>query len=102
MDYNAIEQKYIDADIKGHYQFRSAEEIKKVLGVDMKKIRGINKLNPDHVNLFEKLLCIYFNGYGLKAREEIKPKSVKEEINKFKLTFTDNTYSYLYFNGTVG
>lgn len=30
MDYNKIEDKYIEANIKGHYLFESASEVKKV------------------------------------------------------------------------
>ncbi len=102
MNYSDIENKYIKAEIKGHYKFKNALEVKKVLGYDFRTIRGFNELTEEYKKLSECLICNYINGHGLKAREEIRPTSIKRENGKFILRFKDKSYSYLYDDGTVG
>lgn len=102
MNYEQIEEKYIKAGIEGNYKFRNAEEVKEVLGFDIKKLTGFKKLSADHGALAERLICSFINTHGLQAREEIKLKSIKRDKGKFILKFKDNSYSYLYDNGTVG
>lgn len=102
MLYNSIEDKYIKANIQGHYKFRNAAELKVVLGIDIPKIKGFEKLSDDDKILAEQLICFYVNGWGLSAREKIKPASIIRQKGKFKLIFKDKEYSYLYDDGSVG
>ena len=102
MDYNEIEDKYIEANIKGHYLFESASEVKKVLGYDFRTIRGFKELTEGNKQLAETLVCEFINGHGLKAREKIRPTSIIREIRRFIVRFKDKSYSYLYDSGSVG
>lgn len=102
MDYKDIENKYIKANIKGHYKFENALEVKEVLGYDFRTIKGFKDLTEDDKKLAERLICSFINGHGLSARESIKPASIKRELGKFTLTEKDKSYSYLYDNGSVG
>lgn len=102
MNYYEIEDKYIKAGIKGHYRFRNALEVKKVLGYDFRTMRGFKALSDEDKALAERLICGYINGHGLKAREEIRPTSIKREHGKFKVVFKDKEYSYLYDDGSIG
>lgn len=102
MDYEEIENKYIEAEIKGHYSFENAVEVKKVLGYDFRTMRGFKVLTEDDKVLAEKLICNYINGWGLAARESIKPSGIIREPKKFIVRFKDKGFSYLYDNGSVG
>lgn len=102
MNYYEIEDKYIKANIKGHYRFLNAAEVKKVLGYDFRKMRGFKALSDEDKALAERLICGYINGYGLQAREEIRPRSIKRERGKFTVKFADGGYSYLYDDGSIG
>jgi hypothetical protein len=104
MNYRAIEDKYIKANIKGHYRFEDALEVKAVLGYDFRTIRGFKELSTEHKELAERLICGFINGHGLEAREGIRPVNIKREIKLrgFKVTFKDKRYSYLFDSGTVG
>lgn len=101
MDYNKIENKYIEAEIKGHYKFENALEVKEVLGCDIFKIWGFKALSSKDKILAEKLICNFINGHGLQAREDLKLTRIKREIGKFVLQCSDG-YSYLYDSGSVG
>lgn len=101
MTYKEIEQRYIEKNILGHYQFKSAEEVKDVLGWDFRTIRGMKDLSEDDRALAEKLICNYLNGWGLEYRHEKRPESIKKELRAFKVAFLDE-YSYLYFDGAIG
>jgi hypothetical protein len=100
-EYNLIQNKYIKANIEG-YKFKNALDIKKVLGYDFTTMRGFKILSDDNKKLAEKLICRYINSWGLEAREDIRPTNITREPGKFKVTFKDKGYSYLYDNGTVG
>lgn len=105
MDYNKIENKYIEADIKGHYKFANALEVKKVLGYDFRTIKGFKKLSPQHKELAEMLICSFINGHGLERREELRPTSIKRELGKFNVHYRQgngNGFSYLMDSGSVG
>ena len=102
MNYNEIEGKYIEANIKGHYLFESAIEVKKVLGYDLRTIRGFKELSEADKQLAETLICEFINGHGLKAREKIRSTSIIRESGRFIVRFKDESYSYLYDNGAVG
>lgn len=105
MDYNDIENKYIEAEVKGHYRFENAIEVKKVLGYDFRTMRGFKLLLPDHKVLAEKLICDFINGHGLQRREELRPTSIKRDIGKFTVHYKDGDskgFNYLYDGGSVG
>ncbi|SDO75669.1 hypothetical protein [Clostridium gasigenes] len=102
LSYREIEQRYIDNNIQGQYRFRNAEEVKDVFGWDFRSIRGMKELSEADEELAEKLICNYLNGWGLGQRHEQRPMSIKKESKWFKVTFKDNGYSYLYFNGSIG
>ena len=105
MNYGDIEDKYIKANVKGHYHFENAIEVKQVLGFNIKAIRGYKDLSEYNQQLAERLVCKFLNGFGLEAREEIKPTSIKREPGQFILKYKRDgnpTYSYLYDNGLVG
>lgn len=102
MDYKEIEEKYIKANIEGHYKFENALEVKEILGYDFRTMRGFKELSLEDKILAERLICNYINGYGLQAREEIRPTSIKRDVRKFIVKFKNKNYSYLYDNGSVG
>ena len=102
MDYKKIENKYINAEIKGHYKFANAIEVEKVLGYDFRTIRGFKELSLSDQALAERLICNFLNGHGLEAREKIRPAKIKRERGKFTVTFKDKRYSYLYDSGSIG
>ncbi|GAB6169667.1 hypothetical protein JCM1393_21270 [Clostridium carnis] len=97
MDYNEIEEKYIKANIRGCYKFQNALEVKEVLGYDFRTIRGFLNLSTEHKKLAERLICNFINGHGLKARENIRPTSIKREIRKFKVKFKGGIYRVIFF-----
>lgn len=101
LSYKEIEQRYIDANIQGHYQFKNAEEVEKVFGWDFRKIQGFENLSMEQQELAEKLICSYLNGWGLSTRHEQRPTSIKLEGDKFRLN-TIKGYSYLYKDGSIG
>lgn len=98
---NDIERKYIKAEIKGHYLFRNALEVKEVLGYDLRLIKGFKTLLPVDQILAEKLICGFINNKGLEARENIKLIKIKREVEKFTLWYVGG-YSYLYDWGSIG
>lgn len=104
MNYNEIQNKYIKANIKGHYRFTNALEVKSVLGYDFRTMRGFKALSEDHKKLAERLICDFINGHGLEAREGIRPVNIKREIKfkGFKVTMKDKRFSYLFDNGSIG
>ncbi|WP_291636479.1 hypothetical protein [Clostridium sp.] len=105
MDYNKIESKYIKADIKGHYKFVNALEVKKVLKYDFRTMRGFKILSPEHKKLAEILICSFINGHGLEPRESLRPTSIKRERGKFTVHYKhydSQGFSYLYDSGSVG
>ena len=105
MDYNKVENKYIEADIKGHYKFANALEVKKVLGYDFRTIKGFKTLAPEHKELAERLVCKFINGHGLESRESLRPTNIKRERGKFTVNYThydSQGFSYLYDSGSVG
>lgn len=102
MDTNTRQEKYENAGVIS-YQFKTAEQVKVVLGCDIKRIRGFSILSEEQQALAEYLIIKYINGFGLDYREErIKPASIKREPRRFVLTEKDRSYSYLYDDGSVG
>lgn len=102
MEYTEIEERYIKANIEGHYLFKNALEVKKVLGYDFRNARGYKELSDKDKELAERLICNYINGHGLKARESIRVTRIKRESGKFIVRFKDMDFSYLYDNGSIG
>lgn len=108
MNYNEIENKYIKAQIKGHYKFETAAEIKEVLGHTISKMRGFKALSDEDKQTVERLICNFYNGFGLQAREDMKPTKIKKDLKRSCFTFYYNNsedqerYSYLFFNGSIG
>ena len=98
-----IKQKYTKADIKD-LKFKTAEQVKKVLGFNCRTIRGFKNLSKNEQELAESLFCKYLNGLGLEARETVRPTNIISEPQngRFKVRFKKLGFSYLYFNGTVG
>ncbi|MFT5872784.1 MAG: hypothetical protein ACI8WT_001721 [Clostridium sp.] len=104
MNYNDIENKYIKANIQGHYKFRNALEVKDVLGYDFRTIRGFKDIREDHKALAERLICSFINGHGLERREKLRPTLIKRETGKFTLHYKDGNskgFSYLMDGGGV-
>lgn len=102
MDYKDIENKYIEADIKGHYRFVTAKEVEKVLGYDFRMIKGFKELSDSDKLLAEILVCNFINGFGLQARETVKPTKIQRRLGKFMLSLEGKSFSYLYDDGSVG
>lgn len=104
MNYKEIEENYIKAEIKGNYKFQNALEVEKVLGYDLRTIKGFKDLSAEHQLLAERLICGFLNGHGLETREGIRPISIERKIQLrgFKVTFKEKRYSYLYDNGSIG
>ena len=94
MNYNDIENKYINAKIKGHYRFENALEIQNVLGFDL-------RLSTEDKELAERLVCNLINSFGLEAREGLILTKITREKGQFTV-FYAGRYSYLYENGLVG
>lgn len=101
MNYSEIQEKYTKANID-NYKFQNADEVKAVLGFDFRTMRGFKDLTEDHQRLAEWLICKYINGWGLEAREEIRPSNIKRASGGFKVTFKDKGYSYLFDTGSIG
>lgn len=101
MNYKDIENKYINAEIKGHYRFENALEIQKVLGFDLRKIKGFKALSIEDKELAERLICNFINQFGLEAREGLIITKITREKGQFTVYYGDS-YSYLYDNGLVG
>ena len=104
MDYNKIENKYIKTDIKGHYLFENALEVKAVLGYDFRTIRGFKDLSIEHKALAERLVCKFINGHGLESRKSLRPTSIKRERGKFTVHYKhydSQGFSYLMDSGSV-
>ena len=102
MRYDEIQQKYDELGLdKRRYKLRNAEDVKTIIGFDIKKLRGYNKLTDEDKELVEYLIVEYLNGHGLQARQREIAKSIVREPRRFKVTFEDG-FSYLYDNGTIG
>lgn len=104
LTYNEIEDKYIKAEVQGHYRFANASEVKAVLGYDLKKIRGFKALSDEDKILSERLMCNFINGHGLEARERLIITKVKREKGKFTTYYGEDgkSYSYLFDSGSIG
>ncbi|MGL4484551.1 MAG: hypothetical protein ACRCUS_06330 [Anaerovoracaceae bacterium] len=101
MNYGEIENKYIKAGLE-KYKFNNALEVKKILGYDFRTMRGFKALSDSDKELAEWLICKYINGHGLTSREAIRPTGIKRESGRFKVSFKDGEYSYLFDNGSIG
>lgn len=102
--YDLVMEKYTENKIED-FKFKTADEVKKVLGFDIRKIRGFKDLNQEHKDRAEHLICMYLNRWGLETRETIRPTCIKycaeNGIQFFKVNLKNNGYTRLLFNGGV-
>ncbi|MCH1959697.1 hypothetical protein [Romboutsia hominis] len=100
-NYNLIKTKYYINNIT-NYELKNSEDLKRVFGYSIDKIKGFDLLEEKYKELFIKLFCNYLNAYGLQNRERHLASKVKieEERQRFKIYLLDNrNYVYLQFNG---
>lgn len=84
------------------YKLRTVEQVKLLLGYDLYKIKGLEVFDESEVELIQRLIINYYNGWGVNSRLEKEPKKVEKVTEeKYKVIF-ENGYSYLYKNGEVG
>lgn len=80
MDYNQIMKKYPENGIT-NCKFKTKDDLKNVLGIDVDSIKGIEKLGVNR-EMFEGFLINFFNRWGLEERERIIPISVMYKKNR--------------------
>lgn len=71
MCYEEIKQKYINLGCTD-YKLRNANDLKEILGIDLRAIIYWNELSYKNRELLEKFIVKYMNGYGLESREGYK------------------------------
>lgn len=108
MEYPLLLDKYIARGVPAPYKFRTPEELKNVLGVDLYETKGIELFDEETRNVAIKLIINHFNGFGLEYRDTMDPVKIEwiEERKAFKLTIKNvkhkhhGGYIYLLLNGT--
>lgn len=103
-NYELIEKKYLDNNI-ADFKFRTADEVKSVLGFDFRTCRGFKDLSEEHKQKAEILICMYLNRWGLETRLEKRPSSIKyireNGTEYFKVTIKNSGFSKLLFDGSI-
>lgn len=84
------------------YKLRTADDVKKLHGTDVLKMKGLNKLSEYDRELVIKLFINYLNGCGCGNRADVPVSVEKLNDDKFKVYFKDGMFSYFYSDGTVG
>lgn len=86
------------------YKLQNAAQIHHVYGWDITKIKGMERFTDRTKEHAERLIVNYINGWGLQARANQEPNRIKLEnfSQRFVVYFKKGSYSYLYFNGSVG
>ena len=103
-NYELIEKKYKDNNILD-FKFKTADEVKAILGFDFRTCRGFKDLSEEHKQKAEWLICNYLNRWGLETRLEKRPSSIKyireNEVEYFKLNIKNSGYVKLLFDGQI-
>lgn len=84
-----------------NYKLRTVEDVKELHDIDILKMKGLENLSENDRQLAIKLFIRYLNGFGCTNRQ-FTPRSIEKQKNKFKVSFSDGTHSYLYTDATVG
>lgn len=96
-----IYEKYEELGLTD-YKLRTAEQVKKLHGTDVFKMKGLDCLSKEDEELVVELFINYLNGCGCGNRQDIPVNVQKINNNKFKMWFNDGEFSYFYVDGTVG
>lgn len=97
----SIYEKYEELGLTD-YKLRNIEDIKKLHGTDILKMKGLSELSKEDVNLVIRLFIGYLNGCGCGNRQDVPMKVEKLNNDKFKIYFKDGIFSYFYSDGTIG
>lgn len=95
-EYARLQKKYEDLGLD-NFKVTSIEDIEKIYNVYPLKVRGYKSLSPDMQKHYERFIINFYNAWGLEAREDIKPISVKciPKENYIKVTFEKDWYHLL-------
>lgn len=101
--YSKIENKYIAAGLdKEGYRLSTPHHLMLIYGYNIEEVTDLYKLNEqDRKFVIDKGIFGLLNSGGLLNREEYLVNRVEKIGDKFKL-YTENGYSWLYSNGTIG
>ncbi len=77
MEYKKLEDQY---KINGltENKLNVLEDILNVYGLDVLEVEGYDTLTDENKNLYKKFILNFFNGWGLEARNTLKPISFNE------------------------
>lgn len=77
MEYKKLEVQY---KINGltENKLNVLEDILNVYGLDVLEVEGYDTLTDENKNLYKKFILNFFNGWGLEARNTLKPISFNE------------------------
>lgn len=105
-EYEEMIQRYEEVGLNDDtgYKLTTVEQIKHIYGFDISKIKGMDKFTDRTKEFAIKLMVGYINGWGLQARASQEPKSIKldNDNQRFTVHFKKDSFSYLYFNGSIG
>ena len=74
-EYEKMINKYKEAGCE-NLQFRTIDDIKAVLNIDVEKIKGFDSLKIGK-GMFKKFIVNFLNGLGISERAKIKPLSAR-------------------------
>lgn len=106
VEYEEMIRRYEEVGLNDYigYKLTSVEQINHVYGFDISNIKGMDRFTDRTKSFAIDLIISYINGWGLQARANQEPKSIKldNDNKRFIVHFKKDSYSYLYFNGSVG
>ena len=99
--YDCLQLRFDSNNI--NYDFSCLEDLKKIFGFNIKNVKGYNKLDDYHREIFDKHFLSYINSSGLEYKIYKLPRKIilEAEKKRFKVyTLEIDKFSYLDFNGT--
>ena len=105
-EYEEMIKRYEEVGLTDDTGFKlsSVEQVKHIYGWDITKVKGMERFTDRTKEYAERLMLNYINGWGLQARANQEPKSIKldNKNQRFVVHFKKDSFSYLYFNGAIG
>lgn len=77
MEYKELENKYKSNGLP-ELKLNELEDILNVYALDVLEVEGYDFLTEENKNLYKKFIINFFNGWGLEARNTLKPISFNE------------------------
>lgn len=71
---NELKARYKDRGLND-FRINTIEDIFHLYNIDILKVDGYDLLTEEHKQLYKKFIINFFNGWGLEARETLKPIS---------------------------